>query len=241
MNLEQFSAYRHEAVHELMRLNELCEQKFHISSWPRWDYDFDLGTLTFSQDGVPMVRASIQVIGTTSVSGKKWMWDWANESLPQNATKAVAKVRAFGTAENIAELKARELPDDEYLGWGLTAVAAKVLTAKGAYRCPGENGFVYVAYSSIQFASSKLEPVVDSKKVECLDHGTGFAAYACEHLVSNPAQKWFSQEADEERKWPDAWCSACNVFFHEQGEWNEKNKSKIKIQLICHQCHDQSG
>jgi hypothetical protein len=70
MDPEQFSVYRHEAVHELMRLNELCEQEFRISSWPRWDYDFDRGTLTFSQDGVPKVRASIQVIGTTSISGK---------------------------------------------------------------------------------------------------------------------------------------------------------------------------
>lgn len=57
MDPEQFSVYRHEAVHELMRLNELCEQEFRISSWARWDYDFDRGTLTFSQDGVPKVRA----------------------------------------------------------------------------------------------------------------------------------------------------------------------------------------
>ena len=31
MDPEQFSVYRHEAVHELMRLNELCEQEFRIS------------------------------------------------------------------------------------------------------------------------------------------------------------------------------------------------------------------
>lgn len=120
------------------------------------------------------------------------MWGWANESLPPGVTKEVAKVRAFGAAENIAELKEEELPDDECLGWRLTAVAAKVLGAKGAYRCPGKNGFVYVAYSSIEFAKSELEPVVEPKKVECRDHGTGFAAHAREHLVSNPAQRWFS-------------------------------------------------
>ena len=155
MDAEQFSVYRHEAVHELMRLNELCEQEFHISSWPRWDYEFERGTLTFSQDGVPKVLTPIHVIGTTSVSGETWMWGWANESLPATVVEAVAKVRAFGEAENIAELKEAELPDDEYLGWGITAVAAKVLGAKGAYRCPGENGFVYVVYSSIGFAKSE--------------------------------------------------------------------------------------
>jgi hypothetical protein len=238
MEPQQFSEFRHEAVHELMRLNELCKQEFRISSWPRWDYDFKRGTLTFSQDGVPKVRASIQVIGTTSISGGTWMWGWANESLPPNVTKEVAKVRAFGETENIAELKEQELPDDEHLGWELTAVAAKVLGAIGAYRCPDENGFVYLVYSSIGFAESAPDTVLNPEKVECPDHGTGFAAYACEHLLSNPAQQWFSQEAEEERKWPDAWCAACDAFFQEEGEWNEKNESKIKIKLLCHHCYE---
>src|ERR1700730_8286285 len=192
MDPETFAAYRHEAVHELMRLNKLCEQEFRISSWPRWDYELERGTLTFSQDGAPKVLASIHVIGTTSISGETWMWSWANESLPPNVTQAAARVRAFGEAENIPELKEAELPDDEYLGWGMTAVAARVLGAKGAYRCPGKNGFVYVVYSSVGFAKSEPEAVLDPEKVECPDHGTGFAAYACEHLRSNPAQRWFS-------------------------------------------------
>jgi hypothetical protein len=91
MKPEQFSEFRHDAVHELTRLNEACEKEFHIGSWPRWDYDLERGTLTFSKDGVPKVRASIQVIGTTSISGGTWMWGWANESLPSNVTKAVRR------------------------------------------------------------------------------------------------------------------------------------------------------
>jgi hypothetical protein len=30
------------------------------------------------------------------------------------------------------------------------------------------------------------------------------------------------------------WCAACDVFFQEQGEWNDKNPAKIKIKLLCH-------
>jgi hypothetical protein len=238
MEPEQFAEFRHSAVHELMRLNELCEEEFRIGSWPRWDYNLERGTLTFSENGTPKVLASIQVIGTTSVSGGTWMWGWANESLPSNVTKAVAKVREFGEAGNIEELTEAELPDNEHLGWGMTAVAAKLLRAKGAYRCPATNGFVYVTYSSIGFAPTDGETAIGSKQVECTEHGTGFATYACEHLVSNPAQGWYSREPDEEHKWPDAWCSACDTFFQEQGEWNEKNESKTKIQLICHQCYE---
>lgn len=68
------------------------------------------------------------------------MCGWANDSLPPNATKDVTRVREFGQIENIAELIKSELPDDEYLGWGMTAVAAKLLAAKGAYRCPDDDG-----------------------------------------------------------------------------------------------------
>lgn len=238
MKDQQFSEFRHGAVHELIRLNDLCEQKFQISSWPRWEYDFDRATLTFSQGGVPKVLASIQVVGTTSISGGTWLWGWANESLPSRVTNELANVRAFGKAEKIAELTEAELSDDEHLGWGMTAIAAKLLGAKGGYRCPGENGFVYLVYSSIQFAQDEPETMPRSERVECADHGSGFAAYACEHLVSNPAQVWFSRQPDEEHKWPDAWCATCDVFFQEQGEWNKKNESKLKIKLLCHHCYE---
>jgi hypothetical protein len=235
---EQFSIHRHEAVHELMRLNELCEQEFRISSCPRWDYDFDRGTLTFSENGVPKVRASIQVIGTTSISGKTWMWAWANDSLPRNVTNEVAKVREFGAAENIAQLTKEELPDDEYLGWGLTAVAAKVLGAKGAYRCPDSNGFIYLVYFSIDFVESGPETVPETVRVECSHHGSGVATYVCEHLVSQPEQKWFSNTSIEEDKWPDAWCANCEVLFLEQGEWNDKNEPRTNIEVLCHHCYE---
>ena len=238
MDPEQFSAYRHDAVHELMRLNKLCEEQFHISSWPRWDYELERGTLTFSENGVPKVLALIQVIGTTSVSGGTWMWGWANESLPSNVTKAVANVREFGRAGNITELTEAELPDDEYLGWSMTAVAARLLGAKGAYRCPGKNGFVYVVYSSIRFAPSDASATSDGQLVECSHHTKGFATYICGHLLANPAQEWFSNKPDEEQPWPDAWCARCEALFLEQGEWNDKNQSRREIKMVCHHCYE---
>jgi len=147
-------------------------------------------------------------------------------------------VRAFGEAENISELTNAELPDDEYLGWGLTAVAAKLLGAKGAYRCPGKNGFVYVVYSSIRFAPSNAGATSDGQLVECSHHTKGFATYICEHLLANPAQEWFSNKPDEEQPWPDAWCAPCEALFLEQGEWNDKNQSRREIKMVCHHCYE---
>ena len=134
MEPQQFSEFRHEAVHRLMRLNEECEQGFRISSWPHWDYDLERGTLTFSQDGVPKIVASIQVVGTTSASGGTWLWGWANEHLPPTVTTAMAKVRQFGEAERVAQLTEAKLTDDEHLGWAMTAIAAKLLTKECVHR-----------------------------------------------------------------------------------------------------------
>src|SRR5580700_4355636 len=127
MNAEQFSEFRHEAIHELMNLNDRCEREFSISACPRWDYDFDRGTLTFSRDGVARVIASILVVGTTSETSATWLWSWANSHLPPGVTEAMKKVRSFGEAEGVAELTNPSAPDDEYLGWGLTAIAAKII------------------------------------------------------------------------------------------------------------------
>ncbi len=238
MTPEQFSEFRHNAVHELIHLNEHCADEFKISHWPRWDYDLDAGTLTFSEEGVPKVVASIQVVGTTSSSVGTWMWAWANDSLPADAIEDVARVREFGQTEDISDLTKSELPDDEHLGWGMTAIAAKLLGAKGAYRCPSGDGFIYFVYLSIGIAPNNSGATTEREVVKCSHHSRGFATYVCEHLPANPAQKWFSNRPDDQDRWPDAWCGACEALFLEEGEWNEKNQQRREIVLVCHHCYE---
>ena len=67
-----------------------------------------------------------------------------------------------------------------------------------------------------------IGPEPKNLQVECDDHGSGFATYVCEHLVSKPAQLWYLREIDAEHKWLHAWCTICDAFFQEQDEWNEK-------------------
>ena len=74
------------------------------------------------------------------------MWASANKTLPARVAGAVACVRAFRETESLHELTQDCLADNEYLGWELRAVAAKLLHAKGAYRCPADIGFVYFVF-----------------------------------------------------------------------------------------------
>ena len=238
MTKEQFSVFRHDAVHALIRLNKACDEQFFISKWRHWNYELESCSLAFSEDGIPRVFACIQVVGSTSKKSGTWLWGWANQHLPAQSTEAMKKVRDFGEAEGLTELTNASTADDEHLGWAMTAIAAKVLGGKGAYRCPADNGFLYLVYMDVNFAPDRLESAKGRKRIECGAHGGAFATYVCEHLASDPEQEWFSRDPNEDNRWPDSWCSLCDRSFQEEGEWNEKNEKKIKIQLLCHHCYE---
>ena len=235
MTSEEFTQFSHDACHELMRLNEQCDQQFRILSWPRYDYDLKTGTLIFSKDNIPGVITNIQVVGTTSTSEGTWLWSWANISLPKNSTEQMDAVRAYGEGENLAALKNSYAEDDEYLGWEMTAIAAKILGAKGGYRCPSNDGFIYFIYTDLAFAE-----VNQAKKdtIKCGEHDVGIATFICEHLSVEPNQEWFSDARTEIDPWPDAWCGQCENIFQEENGWNDNNTSKRKIVAICNQCYE---
>jgi hypothetical protein len=234
MNEREFETYRHDAVHALMDLNEQCENGFRLGEWPRWSIDLPGATLTFVRDGIPRVIADVQLVGSASPDGAVWRWGWANREMPAAIVKRSAELRAFGENEGIADLTKETLPADEHLGWEMTAVAARVLGAKGAYRCPLQSGEVlYLIYTGMAFA-----PAPEGATVECGIHGRGFPALICEHLAMDPAQSWFSDEPSPANRWPDAWCSVCDAVFLEEGEWNDRTGSRIRVKLMCHRCYE---
>jgi hypothetical protein len=201
----------------------------------------DAGTLIFSKEGIPVVITLIQVVGTTSQVSKNWLWGWANESFPLRVTSRLGAVRDFGKAEGLPQLTESTWQDNEYLGWEMTAITARILGAKGAYRCPGSNGFIYFVYMSVRFATDadKLGRTASNKiQIDCDTHGRAFSTYVCEHLAANPRQQWFSEKPEESAPWPDAWCKQCDAVFQEDGNWNGKNEERIKIKILCHYCYE---
>jgi len=147
----EYEEFRHQAVHALMALNQRCECEFRIGSWERWEYDLEPATLTFFENGLPRIVASIVVVGSTSFASSTWLWAWGNSSIPEECRKGMEQVRQLGETRQFSLLGQDKITDDEYLGWELTAIAASVLGAKGAYRCPSERGFLYVIYDEIAF------------------------------------------------------------------------------------------
>jgi hypothetical protein len=130
---------------------------FGIDSYERYDYDQDTGTLVFSSNGIVRVISDFQAVGSISTRSTTWLWAWANESIIPGVRQAAERVRRFGEAEQISEVIEPYWPANEADGWAMTALTAYLTQAKGGYRCPDENGFLYIVFTSINWAPSTDE------------------------------------------------------------------------------------
>ena len=100
------------------------------------------------------VACEVQAVGTARAGG--WLWAWADDSLPAAAKADAERVRAFGAEHGIEELTSDYLVSDdlEMLAWSLTAVAARVVEAPGAYRPLGEDGAaLFLVCRDVRFVS----------------------------------------------------------------------------------------
>ena len=138
------------AAEYLKRQQDRLRAEFQLGSWQRYDYDQEAGTLTFSSGGRIGVVADIQMVGSTSKRGGTWLWAWANPSILENVKHSLADVRAYGETHGLDKLTTAEWPGDEYDGWDMTAAAAFILRAEGAYRAPDENGALFTLLQRIR-------------------------------------------------------------------------------------------
>jgi len=141
--------WRHDAFHELEAKNEKLAHDLKLGHWERWDYDMTKRELTFSQGSVVQLRADIQIIGSTG--RKDWLWSWANPHWTDNLTGDARTARAYGEKHGIRELTTASLKsrDLNALGWELSAVAARLAGAIGAYRPQTEAGGLFLLIRSI--------------------------------------------------------------------------------------------
>lgn len=107
--------------------------EYAFTSYPRYDYDQHAATLTFFSGAErPDLIADVEFVGTLSTASGTWMWSWANFSLAEPVRSRITQVRDAHTG--IPHLTVPLWAADQHDGWHMTAIAAEVLDAKGAYR-----------------------------------------------------------------------------------------------------------
>lgn len=65
----------------------------------------------------------------------------------------MSRVREYGKQNGIDRLAKDYWPANEVDGWEMTSVAGFILGAKGAYRTPDENGFIYMVIMDVGWIS----------------------------------------------------------------------------------------
>lgn len=142
-----------DAHDQLCAKQKALESQFNLSQHKRWDYDQETGLLTFSNDGIPSVIADIAIIGSISSISDTWLWSWANFSLLPGVTAPLQAARELGEQKGFPRLTIPKWPADQVDGWEMSAIAAQILDAKGVYRVPTDNGFLFMAMMDIRFAT----------------------------------------------------------------------------------------
>ena len=153
MSFEEYKEFKHECVHARIDKNDRNIEEFRIGSYDTWAYDQESGVFTFSNVGEPLARAIFLISGSIASTSGTWLWSWANPHMESKLVEPVLKVREFGDQNGILELSEQKFEADIEDGWELTAVVVEILGLKGAYKCPHENGAMFVMFTGIYFNS----------------------------------------------------------------------------------------
>ena len=168
MSEQELREFRQAANWFMQKQMEQVQKEFGLAAFKRFDWSPWRGELVFSDGGVPKVVARIQVVGTFSPKHGAWHWAWANSALPEPVRRDVLRVRQYGEERTVLILMQPNWSAKEADAWQMTAIADKMLDAKGAFKCPGPDLATFMVFTEIRTVS-------DRKRI--------FGARVCSHVL----------------------------------------------------------
>jgi hypothetical protein len=155
MSEPEFQALRQQSNWFMRSQMEQNQKDFGLDAYSRFDWDQWRGELVFSKDGVPKVVARIQVAGTLSTKAKTWFWAWGNSAFLPPIRQSVLRVREFGEERGLLALLQPRWAAKEADAWHMTALTARLIEAKGAFKCPTPDGFTFLVFTDIRAVSDR--------------------------------------------------------------------------------------
>jgi hypothetical protein len=147
----QFEHLLEESIEYLQERQARTWKQFQIDQWQRWDWDQSSGKLVFSHKGQPKVSADFVFVGSVSRLSNTWLWSWANPTNEEPGKALMRRVRAYGEENRFLKLAGAQWNADEHDGWQMTAIAARLLEAVGAYRTPSDSGFSFMILTHVNW------------------------------------------------------------------------------------------
>jgi Family of unknown function (DUF6882) len=148
-----------------------------------WGFDKANGEITFNKS----VAYKIQILGSEDHVNKTWLWGWANKAskLPDNLLLVGNELRSLGEKHAITQLTTAKLSLDVLDGHTVGLIACGFANGKAYYRCPYENGALFVLITDDKLQLPVENKVVRATRVipECIaalaikDHRAATTAY----------------------------------------------------------------
>jgi hypothetical protein len=236
---QNFEDFKDQCVDDLMSLQPEFMKLYAIDTYEEWFYDHGIGAFHFkSYDGRNLYFKYVDV-GSFSTKTNTWNWAWDNKSTPKHVSRPLEKVRSIGLIDNFEELTTGIFDGDEYTGWSMTAISARLLNAIGSYRVPDEHLFIYFIFTN-ELTQDQYDLLKD-KYVDCSDHISDRAAFVCKHLLNENStgfnEAFRSDQAIEEDDDYQAWCDECEAVRLKEGEWTDSAMAFANIKIVCNQCY----
>jgi hypothetical protein len=128
-----------------------CDRKYGLRQFNRMDYEQENSRMIFSDVGVvPRLVADFQIVGSFSMKSRTWLWAWDNPYLLDNTINEIWKVKGFGDTNDIEKLASPTWEATEQDAWDMTAIAANLLQARGAYSFLSDDIRVFVIFTRLK-------------------------------------------------------------------------------------------
>jgi hypothetical protein len=131
---DSFSKYRDKCVEEISFLQDEFKKLYHLDSYERWSFEEDLGVFHFDSDDGRKLYFKYSLVGSFSSKTSTWKWSWDNEHLKTSERRRIEEIKLFGEQKEFSSLTTGLIEADEYTGWDMTSISAKVISAIGVYR-----------------------------------------------------------------------------------------------------------
>jgi hypothetical protein len=138
------------ATEQLQRVQDAANAKWKFMEHPRWDFDAEQRTLTFSDRGEPRVIADIRLVGSYSTKSDSFQWSWAMYGRDDPMIDGISDLPAFGEVRGIERMTTKHWKCDVVDGWEMTAIAALLLGCEGVYRAPFDDLYWFMLLSGFR-------------------------------------------------------------------------------------------
>jgi len=140
----------HRAKKYLEEQMHLCNSLYGLDACNRMDYEQETGQMIFSSLAYPKIVTGFLIAGSVSTRSNTWLWSWDNPYLLDKVIGDMWKVREYGERNSIYKLVEPKWEAREEDGWDMTAIAAYILKAKGAYKFPSDEIITFALFMKIR-------------------------------------------------------------------------------------------